>query len=297
MTLARRASPSTFTHDTTSSGAWAISAPAGVTAGDILVMKAGAIGSFTWTGPTGWTLLADEASNANAHVTIWGKVATGSDVYSITPSIGVKGSATVEAYTGGDVNVPFEVAAHGVSTSVASVVAALTTTVDNDWVSYATVTRHATTGGAKTLSTSDGSDLELLDHATSTGPTSDVVFGSYDSARALAAGAQSRTVTISTGTEQQFAWAMVAIRPAGAPSGALIRAELDAPSALPPLRGALVGLSLTAPAPSSGKSGGIVALSLSAPQPAGNVGPSGVYGLAGGSWSPIGIHTLVNSEW
>jgi hypothetical protein len=229
-------------------------------------------------------------------VTIWGKVATGSDSYSITPSAGVKGSATVEAYTGGDVNVPFEVVAHGVGTTVASVVAALTTTVDNDWVSYATVSRHPT-AAAKTLTTSDGSDTELLDHGTSAGPTSDVTFGSYDSNRALSAGAQSRTVTINTGTEQQFAWGMVAIRPAGAPSGALISTELDAPTALPPLRGALVEIALTAPAPSSGKSGAIVALSLAAPQPAGSSGPSGVYSLAGGAWSPVVIHTLVHGEW
>jgi hypothetical protein len=296
MSLARRSSPSTFTHDTTSTGAWAISAPAGVTAGDILVMKAGAIGSFTWTGPTGWTLAVDEASNSNVHVTIWVKVATGSDSYSITPSIGVKGSATVEAYTGGDVNVPIEAVAHGVATTVGSVVAALTTTVTGDWVSYATVSRHPT-AAAKTLTTSDGSDLELLDHGTSAGPTSDVTFGSYDSNRALTAGAQSRTITVNTGTEQQFAWAMVAIRPAGAPSGALVNIELDAPTALPPLRGALIAMSLTAPAPSAGKSGGIIALSLTAPQPAGSSGPSGVYSLAGGAWSPVGIHTLVNGEW
>lgn len=296
MSIARRSSPSTFTHDSTTSGAWAISAPAGVTAGDLLVMKAGAIGSFTWTGPTGWTLAVDEASNVNTHVTIWVKYATGSDSYSITPSSGVKGSATVEAYTGHDPNVPIEVVAHGVSTSVASVVAALTTTVDNCWISYATVSRHPT-GAVRTLTTSDGSDTELLDHGTSSGPTSDVTFGSYDSNRALTHGSQSRTVTISTSTEQQFAWAAIAIRPAGAQSGALVRGELDAPTALPPLRGALVEASVTAPAPAGGKSGGIVALSLQAGLPPGSVGPSGVYVLSGGVWTPVAIRTFLNGSW
>jgi hypothetical protein len=288
VSIARRASPSTFPHDTTASGTWAISAPAGVTAGDLLVMKAGGIGTFTWTGPTGWTLIVDEASNSNVHVTMWAKIATGSDSYSITPSVGVKGGATVECYTGIDGAVLIEAAAHGVATAVASVVPSLVTTLDGQWLTYATISRHPT-GAVRTLSTSDGSDTELYDHGTSSGPTNDSTFGSYDSNRALAHGTLSRTVTISTSTESQFAWVAASIRPAG--SG------LDAPESAPELLGGLSGFSLSGPAPSSGKAGGLSGFYAVASLPAGGAPDSGIYVFNGTTWQAATISVYDGESW
>lgn len=296
--LARRASPSVFDHDSTTSGAWAISAPAGVTAGDLLVMKAGGIGTFTWSsgGPTGWALLKDEASNVNVHGTMWAKIATGSDSYSITPSVGVKGGATVEAYTGADAGVLVEAVASGVSTGVASVVPSLLTTLDDQWLSYMTISRHPT-GAVRTLSTSDGSDTELHDHGTSSGPTNDHTFGSWDSNRALAHGTQARTVTISTSTESQFAWVAASLRPLGSASGALSAFELDAPAAAAALLGGLSAFELTAPAPSSGKAGGLSGFFLAAPLPTGHPGNSGIYVFDGEAWAAATLNVYGDDGW
>lgn len=296
MSLGRRSS-STFAHDTTTAGAWAITAPAGVTAGDLLVMKVAGIGTFTWsTPPAGWALIKDEASNVNAHATMWAKIATGSDSYSITPSAGVKGGATVEAYTGGDAGVLIEAATSGVSTGVASVTPSVTTTLDDQWMTYAVIGRHPT-GAARTLTTSDGSDTELYDHGTSSGPTNDSTFGSYDSNRALAHGVLSRTVTISTSTESQFAWVAASIRPVGSFSGALSAFDLLAPQAAPELLGGLSAFSLTGPAPSAGKAGGLSGFFLAAPAPAGGPTDSGIYLFNGTTWEAAHVYVYGDDGW
>lgn len=296
MSIARRASPSTFAHDTATAGAWAVSAPAGVTAGDLLVMKAGAIGTFTWTGPSGWTQLVEEASNANLRVTMWAKIATGSDSYSITPSVGVRGAASVECYTGIDSDVLVEAVAHAVSTNVSSVSPTLDTTIDGQWLTYATVSRHPT-GTARTLTTSDGSDTELYDHGTGAGPTNDVTFGSYDSGRALTAGTQARTVTISTSTEAIFAWVAASIRLAGSAAGLVSALSLDAPTELPPPRGLVSALSLSAPAPSAGKAGIVSALFLAAPTATGVPGNSGIWVFNGEAWEPTTVKVYGDGGW
>jgi hypothetical protein len=289
-------SKSLFPHDTGATGAWSITAPAGIADDDLLLAFVGAIGtSVTFSGLSGWTLLAAETSNANMNLSCYYKVASSeSGPYSVTPSIGAKGAAWIGAYTGVDTSTPIDAHANGLVLSSTTAPPAATLVTSGSWLATCGFGRHPFANHSMT--TSDGSDTERDDHGSTSGSGSDYVIGVYDSNRALTSGSNGRTLTAS-GSENQFGWHAVALRPAGAAlTGRLYRAELIVPPAVPALRGRLYRAALRVPAASGGLTGRLYRAALRVPTGGVVSGKSGVYAAVDGGLGNVAVYAVVGGE-
>jgi hypothetical protein len=288
-----------FTHDTGATGGWVVNKPAGTVSGDVMVAFVGAIGtSVTFTAPSGWTLLAAETSNTNINFSVYYKVAGGSEPssYTWTPSIGAKGGVQLESHIDVDNTTPIDAHANGLnSTNVTTVPAAVTVVTTGSELLTAAFGRHAF-AAAHTTTTSDGSDVELADHGSTSGSGFDYTLAVYDSARSTSSGAASRTIT-SSGTENAYAWHALALRPAAAAlTGRIYRMAVDVPSPPPALRGRIYRMGVKAPAAAGGKTGRIYRMAVRVPAPGGTSGKSGFYAAAGGSLGNASISAATNGE-
>jgi PKD domain/Phosphoesterase family len=118
--------------------------PAGVVAGDALVLVATGVTTSALTAPAGWTLVGTEP-NPVMTTQVWSKVATGSDAGS-TVTVGfpaaVRGSVQLSAYSGTSLTAPVVGFAGAVTHTTSSTATTPTVTVPaaGDWlVSYWTV--------------------------------------------------------------------------------------------------------------------------------------------------------------
>jgi hypothetical protein len=288
-----------FTHDTGATGGWVVTKPAGTASGDLLLAFVGAIGtSVTFTAPSGWTLLAAETSNTNINFSVYYKVAGGSEPanYTWTPSIGAKGGVLLEAHIDVDNTTPIDAHNNGLNSSnVTTAPATLSVVTTGSELITAAFGRHAF-AAAHTTTTSDGSDVEMADHGSSSGSGFDYVLAGYDSARSTTSGAASRTMT-SSGTENAYAWHAVALRPAAAAlTGRIYRMAVNVPTPAPALRGRIYRMTVKAPAAAGGKTGRIYRMAVQVPAPGGASGKSGVYAAQSGTLNNVTVSAAFNGE-
>jgi hypothetical protein len=289
MAISLVATSTPLNHDSGATGGWTVTKPAGTAAGHVLVAIVAAIGaSVTFTPPSGWTLIGSETTNTNINLSAYVKVAGGSEPsnYTWTPSIGVKGFATISAYDGVDTTNPIDSAASNTVTSSATVAPADTIAGTGCWLITAAVGRH-NFAAARTWSTSDGSDSSRYSHGSATGSGFDYTGGVFDSNRALTSGSASRTLTTSTSTENAASWWAIALAPAasGALQGRVYQAGVSAPAAAAAILGRVYRAFLAAAAPSGGLTGRVYKASLIPPLATGAAGQSGFYVRKSGNLS------------
>lgn len=296
-----RVQDAAFDHDTGSTGAWTVTLGGAPTSGNVLYAVTAVIGaSVTWTPPSGWTSIKAENGNSNINVTLWRKVAGGSEPssYAWTPSIGAKGYAWVGEYSGVDTTTPEDATptSNTNQSNVTTVTTTITVATANAWTITAGIGRHAFTGSAQALSTSDGSDSSRHSHGSNGGSGFDFSGRIWDSGRTLSAGADAATLTSNT-TEGAMSCVEVALRPAGAAlTAGVYQSYITAPQAAPALRAGIYQSYITAPAASGGLTAGIYESYITAPLPAGSPGQSGVYIADGGNLVPVIVYIAADGE-
>lgn len=277
----------------TATASFVVSKPSGTASGDVLIGIVGQLVTNTITPPSGWTSIELESADANIRLQAWYKVAGGSEPSTYTWSVSAtKGFAWIGCYENVDNTTPVDVSNDGNSTTTNTVTASATLATAADWLITTAVGRHAF-NTARSLSTSDGSDVNRYTHGSASVSGFDYVAAVWDSARDLTTGSASRTLTTNTGTETGLSWLAIALKPATPPTlkARVVQAALTAPQALPPLRGRVVQAALTAPAPSGGKTARVVQAALVAPLPPGSPGRSGAYIAAGGNIKRVAVYT------
>lgn len=268
--------------------------------GNTLVAVMAAVGtSVTFTAPAGWTLILTETSNTNVTLTAWTKTAASeSGSYVFTPSGGVRGSVWVGEYSGVATSTPIDASAHGVALSSTTASATVTVATANAWTITVGFGRHAAAGAAKTISDGDASDSVRHQHGSNNGSGNDYSAGVFDSNRALSTGADANTLTSTASSENQFAWAEIALRSdATIPVARVYASGLTLPSATPPLRARVYASQLQVPGPSGGKVARVYASHLELPAPAGTPGPSGIYVFRDGAWHQAQIYVFRDGAW
>lgn len=133
-------SAGTALNQSVASTSWAVPYPAGIAAGDLLVLHM--LTSATVTSPAGWTLIYNETVVTNPRGGVWIKVAAGTETGNLTVSVGsATGAAQMHRYTGVDTTTPQDAAATNVSlnaTTDATIdLPAITTVTANAWLVYA----------------------------------------------------------------------------------------------------------------------------------------------------------------
>lgn len=275
--------------------------PAGTVAGDLLIGLFGTIGGGTITVPSGWTPIFTDNGSSSNRVSAAYLVAGASEPSSYTASVSIaaKGWSWVGAYTGVDTAAPVDTSGDAFAANVASVSPALTVTAANAWLLYYGFGRHAA-GAAKTLSTSDGSDVSRFAHGTSSGSGSDLSAGVWDSNRALPTGSASRTISTSASTEPTFDWGAVALKPASmvAPTARLYQAALHAGAAHPASAATarLYAASLQASHLVVAPTARLYSASLSAPLPANQPAGSGIFVQVNGNLQEAALYVCQGGE-
>lgn len=235
MAIAFRSAGTTLKADVSASGgSQSLALPAGHASGDLLLMylvfDGNSSGVFT---PSGWNLLFFISNGASTsvplkvspHLALFYRMDTGALGSTVpincTTDPWPTGSpillATILAYTGCDPSAPIGEWAWHTDTAVTAAQAhpQVTTSLVNDWLVTARIT--SSDSPAPTFTDSVGTDVERVDDSA----FSELAFGIYDSAAALATGLQpARTTTASRTVLYGSLMTTVAIRPA--PTGATI---------------------------------------------------------------------------
>jgi hypothetical protein len=289
----------TVTNYDTSTSSMVVSKPT-VSIGDTIDIFAGGTGAVTMTTPAGFTSVSPAVGDTNVKLYCFRRVIDGSEgsTFTVTPSGSTKGFIACIPTSGVNTTTPEDASNSGNSTSsVTSVAPSLTVATAGAQTLVVGLGRHGF-AAARSLSNSDGSDASLLAHGSSSGSGFDYCYGIWIANRDLAAVAASRTLTISTGSENAIAWIIVALKPATPATlkGRITQGYLTAPQALPPLRARITQASLTTPAPSGGKTARIVQASLTAPLPAGSPGKSGISVAQGGNIRRVAIYSAKNGQ-
>ncbi len=179
--------------------------------GDTLVALVVGLVQTTITPPAGWTQVQTQDSGSALRGWLFTKAAAGESSSNLwTLGTNTKCFAATAGYSGADFSTVVTGSNNGVLVTPSLTVPA------NGWLFTAAGARHAAAGaGASTWTTSDGSDLELLDFGSNAGSGNDIAGGVYDSNRALAAGSYTRTLTSSKSEVATITFA-VAVGPTGA---------------------------------------------------------------------------------
>jgi hypothetical protein len=199
---------------TTNSATLAVDKPTGVIAGDLLLTYVN-----SWTGaadptpPSGWTKIRTVNGGSGVlGLSAWYKIAGGSEPANYTWSVGSSAvwQVACSAYRGVNGDNPIHAHNGGTSTAAAQGTGNITTT-GTTWISSASGVMESNSTVA-TCTTSDGSDAERNDFASSTASFMRAL-AVYDSNRDISAGTYSRTLTTSTGTNGSHCAIIVAINP------------------------------------------------------------------------------------
>lgn len=224
-------------NEDTATSTYTVNKPTGTAAGDVLVAVIANVGAATFTPPSGWTSIETEAADSAVRIGAWYKVAGGSEPssYAWSLSTTTKGFGWIGAYQNVDNTSPIDVSTDGNSTSTGSTTALATLVHANAWLVTAALGRHGF-NAARSLSTSDASDTNRYTHGSSSASGFDYAGAVWDSARDLAAGSASRTLTVNAGTETGLSWLAIGLKPATSTVTGTASASLGA------LTGAAVGV-------------------------------------------------------
>jgi hypothetical protein len=286
----------------TATSTYTTSKPTGLAVDDCLLIGVCYLGTTaTFTPPSGFSQVGStDTTTTTMRSAVWKIKATSTEVaastFSVALGAGFRGFIVAQAFSGVDTTTEIDAeASGGVTPAAASATLGLTTVTSDAWLWHMTMSRHAF--GSKTLANSDGSDVSEYAHSSLAVSGFDYTAGVWDSGRDLSTGAQSRTITVSSSTDQ-FTWQAVALRPAGSgtPGGRLYRSALVLPQAAPPKRGKLYRLGLSLPAHAGGKGGRLYRMGLVLPSPTPAV-TSGryVFGADGGV-SPVAMYSDVAGQ-
>lgn len=286
--------------------AFTFSKPTGLTAGDVMIVAVQVLAGATITAPTPstgtWTQEKLESTNANIRVAVYSRIADSADAaastFTFTIGSASKGSIWCGRFTGVNTSTPVEAASSWTvtltGTSGSQSVTALTA---GNRLVYVAMGRHtAAGGGARTWSTSDGSDVQEHSHGTNAGTGFDQSVGVWYSNRDLTTGAQSRTVTTSSGTETAASGVMVILKPATPPTLTvrIYRAgiTLAGLTVTQKVRVYRAGITIAAPQ---------LALKVRVYRAGITIGtaaaPSGVWMCIGGNWHQVNPKTLSAGAW
>jgi hypothetical protein len=194
--------------------------PTGIASGDLLILLCETANEAVTT-PTGWTIAPSSpqstgtaAATTATRLSIFYRIATGSDSAPVIADPGDHLIAQIMAFTGVDQTTPFNASAGDVnaSASTAVTVPAVTTTCDNAWIlaccSWVTDTATAQASGQTNANLSGGA--ERMDASTTSGNGGgfSVVTG------LLALAGNSGTTAVTLATSSQSAKIALALQPA-----------------------------------------------------------------------------------
>lgn len=136
------------------SGSLALTIPASVQAGDLLIVVAamnnGGNAAYNWSVPSGWTKKDDRSVGSNLYGVVYSKVAVSGDsgaTLTLASSNTGKSCAILVAYSGCDQATPIDVlaAASETTSTTTHTTPTVNTTQDQDWVIIAAVQSDSTT--------------------------------------------------------------------------------------------------------------------------------------------------------
>lgn len=187
----------------------AVAYPAGIAAGDVLLLEVGTGTTATVVipDPAGWTNVFTQVQSGTYAAGIWLKVATGLESGTLSVSTPGQSSGVMHAFRGVDNTTPQDVAAStlfqtsGVGTGVLPSVTAATVGAVPVWLGF----------GANAARTATSTGTEIFD-----GGSHFSGFAYYDTAVGATGAIGTRTVTYGGGNTRDIA-AMVLLRPAAAP--------------------------------------------------------------------------------
>lgn len=215
-----KATAQTFasTNFTVANGTWALNAPSGVQAGDLLlaIFFGGVSGQNVAPTASGWTSAVTPANDgAGSSIAVMYRIATGTDAYTFTHGGATPGGwARVTRISGVDTTTPIDAIATNVvsSASATHATASITTTVNNAHV-WAAFT--ASDSSFQTWTPNPGSEQfwnERFDADTSQGPSGSLATAEIKNKRQLTAGAIS-TSSVRSGTAKTGVNVILAVRP------------------------------------------------------------------------------------
>lgn len=219
-------------NQTTAATTWNVAYPAGISAGDCLVLFISSNGGApSATPPTGWTEVFREASTVtNPRGGLYIKIATGSESGTLAVTMtSTTGNAQMLRYTGVDATTPQDVTRSIVEnsgTTVANVVLPSITTVTNG----AMLVFVGAWNSSSRTSTAPAGSTERIDFIADGGTAKAGTLADEIDATAGATG--TRTLTSSSGTGIANWGAMMALRPAGT-AGAVTAVAATATAAAP----------------------------------------------------------------
>lgn len=193
----------------------AVPMPSVLAAGNKLYCLVGSIGSNAgaMTVPAGWTTVREQVTGTNLRVGLYSKTAVSGDA----------GATYTWVFPASGKNFGYSVAYSGVDPAVSELVDVSSTTdagqgpwnvpavsVGNgDWLITAAVGRqNPGTAVEKTWTTSDPADTARYSLGTVETPSINIAAGLWDSARALSAGPQARSLGVSAAMSQSQVWSV-----------------------------------------------------------------------------------------